>query len=212
MADDLYPSPLRIRTKYKGKLVKKRPYSEPPRSGEEFPTAKLRGLASNDYDAEIHDYAEQQMQLDLEGMRLLADHYGVDVNIGDEFWMRIALHLARDHVPWFQMDGKRGRPTKWNEQEYALLQLRVIEKQSEGLTIERALEEIACTHYPTLRGGLKRRYEEAQQLSNSDGARYSTRELQQIKQLPTDLIKKIRSNVEILCDQITSEDDLWLKK
>lgn len=217
MADDLYLSPLQKRIKYKGKLAKKRPYSEPPRSGEEYPTAKLRGLASSDYDTEIQEHSDHQVELDIEGMRLLADHYGVDLDVGDEFWMRIAINLARDHVPWFQMEGKRGRPYKWNEQEYALLQIRVIEKQAEGLTLEKAIEAITPSYPQNSRKdrnpiGLQRRYEEAQVLAKTKDARYSTEEFREISNLPLEVIKKIRENFEELCNQIKTEDDIWFDK
>ncbi|MCG7989392.1 MAG: hypothetical protein JAZ20_03430 [Candidatus Thiodiazotropha weberae] len=217
MIDDLYPSPLRIPTKYTGKLTKKRPYKEPPRNGEEYPTAKLRGLASNDYDAELQEHTDQQMQLDLEGMELLAEHYNIEYNNSGEFWFQIALHLARDHVPWFQMEGKRGRPPKWNEQEYALLQVRLIEKQAEGLTLEKAIDAITPLYPQNSRNdrnpiGLQRRYEEAQTLAKSGDTKYSTKEFLEISKLPIEAITIIREKLEKLCDQIKTEDNIWLDK
>ncbi|MEW8683047.1 MAG: hypothetical protein AB2536_14185 [Candidatus Thiodiazotropha endolucinida] len=217
MVDDLYPSPLRKPTKYTGKLAKKRPYREPPRNGEEYPTAKVRGLASNDYDAEMQEHAFQQVDLDIEGMKLLGEHYGIAWNSNDEFWFQIAIHLARDHVPWFQMEGKRGRPSKWHEQEYALLQVRIIEKQAEGLTLDEAIEAITPLYPQNSRNdrnpiGLQRRYEEAQALAKSGDGKYSTIELHKISVLPLEAIKFIKESLEKLCDQIKTEDDIWFDK
>lgn len=53
-----YPSPLREPTQYNGKLVKKRPWEEPPRSGVDYPEFQLNDTASRDYEAKDKVWVE----------------------------------------------------------------------------------------------------------------------------------------------------------
>jgi hypothetical protein len=107
MEDHKYPNPLRIKNKYGGKLTKKRKHSSPPINGETF-----RFLAADHYPNVCKDdksyrkkydkWVDQQAKLDSEGFRLLASHYGVNLD-EDDFFEQIAIHLCRDHVNCFQM-------------------------------------------------------------------------------------------------------------
>ncbi len=208
--DHSYPNPIVDTVVYKGKLSKKRPWDEPPRPGDEYPELQVNGTASQDYAADYDAWVGQQIKLDLEGFALLADCYGLDQSAPD-FWMKMALYLARNHVKWFQMEkGKRGRKKLWNEQAYALLQLRVIEKRAEGLSRSDALNALRPLYRH--QDSLDRRLDEAMALARSPEARYQSEHFEQIKSLSLDAIRKVVEKVEEMVLAIENAEKSWLCK
>ncbi|MBT6546440.1 MAG: hypothetical protein HOL77_20670 [Rhodobacteraceae bacterium] len=158
MEDHKYPNPLRIRKKYVGKLLEKRKHSSPPINGQTY-----RFLAADHYPNVCKDdksnqkkydkWVDQQAKLDSEGFRLLASHYGVDLD-EDDFFEQIAIHLCRDHVNFFQMAGtsssKRNtdRQNSWTALSLQLLLVRVETKlREDGGTKSKAISAVANKHY-----------------------------------------------------------------
>lgn len=126
--DKLYPSPLREKTKYTGELNDRRKHDKQP-----IPVSSgllLSGLSSADYENAYTDWVDRQVKLDNLGFKHLAKHYGLDLD-GPEFYMNVALHLARDHVPAFSMVSAAGATAKWTDLELKLLVLRVHIKMKE---------------------------------------------------------------------------------
>ena len=158
MEDHKYPNPLRIKNKYGGKLTEKRKHSSPPINGE-----TSRFLAADHYPNVCKDeksyrkkyekWVDQQAKLDSEGFRLLASHYGVDLD-EDDFFEQIAIHLCRDHVNCFQMARTSSsmrntdKQNSWTALSLQLLLVRVEIKFREiGGTKSKAINAIANEHY-----------------------------------------------------------------
>jgi hypothetical protein len=202
-------SPLRKPVQYTGKLNKMRDWVEPPRPGHEYPAFKVNRTASDNYDAQHLDWWQQQVELDKEGFCLLAEHFGLDQKSPD-FWMNLALNLARNHVKGFRMSERPGRSLFWDEHQFCLLQLRVIALQKEGHTVEGSLAELKSAYRNTSR--LDRRLEKARQTAASPGALYPTTFFEEIQGSPLDFIRALQNRLEHIIEATSTAESVWYDK
>jgi hypothetical protein len=105
------------------------------------------------YQKKYDKWVEQQAKLDSEGFRLLASHYGVDLD-EDDFFEQIAMHLCRDHVNYFQMNSSssstrnNSEQNSWTALSLQLLLVRVeIKFREMGETKSKAINAVANKHY-----------------------------------------------------------------
>ena len=108
--------------KFTGKLRKK---TKPRKSG--FLAAALRDWGSDEKTAS-NELLKKLGEEDTEKLLLLGEHYKItkDQN-ADLYIYELCLHLARDFVPGFQEEVKRGAKKKWNYHEGEKLKAQINE-------------------------------------------------------------------------------------
>lgn len=193
--DELYPSPMKKKTKYAGDINKRRRHDSQP-----YPKTSpfmLAGLSSKDYENEYAEWVSRQVELDNQGFRLLAEHYNLDIDSSD-FYMKVALHLARDHVPAFHMKDA-GRQKEWCEHELKLLVLRVRIEMKKGNgckrseAIERLSKEGETYGLQGNREGLRNMVIKGEKLVDIEKLdKYTTEELQEVERYQMGIVDYIK--------------------
>lgn len=99
---------------------------------------------SKNYPDEEKEWIDTQVSLDNEGFRLLASHY--DLNIDDsEFYMKLSLYLARDHVNLFSMKNKVKKQSDKSKLDLALIAVETyMTMKAKGVNRAEAIREMAA--------------------------------------------------------------------
>lgn len=195
--DNSYPSPMTEQSKYVGKLNERRKHDAPP-----FPSTfefVLEGLSSNTYEAEYAEWTERQLALDNEGFILLAKHYGLAIE-DDDFYKKVALSLARNHVPAFRMKNP-GKQKEWTNGKLRLLVLRVYIKMKEGLSRADAIKELSKSgeiyEFEGAREGLRNRVGEGEKLLDLEKLDMCTIEkVKEFEKAQTELVRRTGEEIK----------------
>jgi hypothetical protein len=83
-----------------------------------------------------------QSEDEWNSVRQLCDEYGIEYD--DNFWMNLAVALARDFVPAFQDKTRPGPKQKWTDHRRGILVVEIERiKTSQSISIEDAADELA---------------------------------------------------------------------
>ena len=129
------------------------------------------------------------------------------------FWTHLALKLARNHVPFFQMDERRSGKRTWLDGEYFLLRLYVMREMQkiDGLTEQQACQKIARKRNGRYyrQTGLYTRLKEAQRLDENPDQLF---DFEKASSSPPDEIDAIIEELGALIQREKEERNRWLDK
>ena len=129
----------RPKPRYRGKLA------EPQKPLLTMPLARaLSGMSPDEAVISAEEARDQLRAEVLEKLRLLLDHYGISRD-DKQYWRNLALALARDHVPGFQIaqPTKRGPKKSWMPDEEIRLHMDVSGLVQKGQTVRSACFNLA---------------------------------------------------------------------